>query len=109
MKHSTFILVTVSAILISSGLAQDGAPPPSNKPITLTKLGFPAPYEKDQLFVCPIINCDTTLGEFTCYQHSNTVPVTEINTFFCPYDRACDLEENNYAWIASKLQHISTD
>lgn len=36
----------------------------------------PSPYKPEELFKCPVINCDTTLGEFTCFQHSNSVPVT---------------------------------
>jgi predicted transcriptional regulator len=57
---------------------------------------------------CPVINCDTTIGEMICYEHSNDVPVSSINTFFCPEDRVCNLQKDKFSWVTSKLQDIDT-
>lgn len=54
---------------------------------------------------CPVINCDTTIGEMICYEHSSDVPVTSINTFFCPEDRVCNLQKDKFSWVTSKLQN----
>jgi len=55
---------------------------------------------------CPVINCDTTIGEMVCYEHSNDNPVSEINTFFCPEDRVCNLQKDKFSWVTSKLQDV---
>ena len=52
---------------------------------------------------CPVIDCDTTISDFTCYSHSGGMPVEEIKTFFCPYDQVCNLEDGRFAWVTSKL------
>ena len=57
---------------------------------------------------CPVINCDTTIGEMVCYEHSSDVPVSGINTFFCPDDRVCNLQKNKFSWVTSKLQDLSS-
>ena len=57
---------------------------------------------------CPVINCDTTIGEMICYEHSSDIPVSEINTFFCPEDRVCNLQKNKFSWVTSKLQDPTT-
>ena len=44
-----------------------------------------------KIVTCPVIDCDTTIGEFVCFQHASDVPVTSIQTFFCPNDRVCNL------------------
>jgi hypothetical protein len=53
---------------------------------------------------CPVINCDTTIGEMVCYEHSGDSPVTGINTFFCPEDRVCNLQKDKFSWVNSKYQ-----
>jgi len=57
---------------------------------------------------CPVINCDTTIGEMICYEHSSDIPVTEINTFFCPEDRVCNLQKDKFSWVTSKLQDMTS-
>ena len=27
----------------------------------------PSPYKAEELFTCPVIKCDTTMGEYTCF------------------------------------------
>ena len=58
---------------------------------------------------CPVIDCDTTISDFTCYSHSGGMPVEEIKTFFCPYDQVCNLEDGHFAWVTSKLQVSGID
>lgn len=53
---------------------------------------------------CPVINCDTTIGNFNCFEHSSTTPVESIDTYLCPYDQVCNLEFGKYAWITAKRQ-----
>jgi hypothetical protein len=53
---------------------------------------------------CPPINCDTTIGDFVCYEHSQSTPVDYINTYLCPYDQVCNLQEEKFAWVTSIYQ-----
>lgn len=96
------LLTLISVVMAQKKIIE---PEPQNKTDPLL-IRDPSPYKPEELFKCPVINCDTTLGEFTCFQHSGTVPVTEINTFFCPYDKICNLQDDQFAWIMSKMQHI---
>lgn len=57
----------------------------------------------DQI-TCPVINCDTTIGNFNCFQHSSTTPVEQIDTYLCPYDQVCNLEVGKYAWVTAQRQ-----
>ena len=49
------------------------------------------------------------MGEKTCYQHSNNIPVTEIHTFFCPSDSICNLEDQKFAWITANKQNLGIE
>lgn len=51
---------------------------------------------------CPVINCDTTIGNFNCFEHSQSTPVESIDTYLCPYDQVCNLEVGKFAWVTSK-------
>ena len=43
-------------------------------------------FSSTEYISCPVINCDTTIGNFNCFQHSATTPVESIDTYLCPYD-----------------------
>ena len=53
---------------------------------------------------CPVIDCEMSISDFTCYEHSGGMPVETINTFVCPYDQVCNIEANHFAWVTSRLQ-----
>ena len=61
---------------------------------------------------CPAISCDTTIGDFVCYEHSSSTPVEYINTYLCPFDQVCNLEGSKFAWVTAKYQYdhyVNTD
>ena len=59
------------------------------------------------LISCPSISCDTTIGDFVCYEHSQSTPVEYINTYLCPFDQVCNLEAGKFAWVTAKYQYES--
>ena len=60
----------------------------------------------DCTVTCPEINCDTTIGNFNCFDHSQSTPVESINTYLCPYDQVCNLEIDKFAWVTSMHQRV---
>ena len=61
-------------------------------------------YADKNIVQCPVIECDSNISQFTCYSHSGGMPVEQIETFLCPYDQVCNMEDTKFAWVTSRLQ-----